>query len=67
MVPYLLVDQASVAEPHAGTTDLDLALSISLVSSGSYKNLPGLLTDAGFTPDPISGNGATRAAPLSIC
>jgi hypothetical protein len=52
MVPYLLVDQTSVAEPHAGTTDLDLALSISLVSSGSYKNLPGLLTDAGFAPEP---------------
>lgn len=51
MVPYLLVDQARVAEPHAGTTDLDLALSISLVSNGSYKNLPGLLRDAGFTPD----------------
>jgi hypothetical protein len=51
MVPYLLVDQTSADEPHAGTTDLDLALSISLISSGSYKNLPGLLRAAGFTPD----------------
>lgn len=52
MVPYLLVDQASADDPHAGTTDLDLALSISLVSSGSYKNLPGLLKEAGFKPEP---------------
>jgi hypothetical protein len=51
MVPYLLVDQASADDRHAGTTDLDLALSISLVSSGSYKNLPGLLKEAGFNAD----------------
>lgn len=52
MVPYLLVDQARADDRHAGTTDLDLALSITLVSSGSYKNLPRLLKDAGFKPEP---------------
>ncbi len=50
VVPSLLVDQATAREPHVGTTDLDLALSLSVLDEEKYRDLSGRLRDAGFKP-----------------
>lgn len=51
LVPSLLVPEVEVGlEPHVGTTDLDLCLSIALVEGdvGAYDRLERCLRDAGF-------------------
>ncbi len=50
VVPSLLVDQTKALEPHVGTTDLDLALSLSVLDEGRYRDISGRLRDAGFKP-----------------
>lgn len=50
VVPSLLVDQAKAQEPHVGTTDLDLALSLSVLDEEKYRDISGRLRDAGFKP-----------------
>ena len=44
LVPSLLIPQdsrAAVAEPHVGTMDLDLGLSVELLTTGLYEPSPG--------------------------
>jgi hypothetical protein len=51
LVPSLLVPQVEVGlEPHVGTTDLDLCLSVALVEGdvGAYDRLEKCLREAGF-------------------
>jgi hypothetical protein len=51
LVPSLLVPNVEVGlEPHIGTTDLDLCLSVALVEGdiGAYEKLEKCLRDAGF-------------------
>ena len=48
VVPSLLIDQAKAQEPHVGTTDLDLGLSLSVLDEEKYRDISGRLRDAGF-------------------
>src|SRR5690606_34289413 len=50
VVPVLLVDQASAHEAHVGTTDLDLALSLSVLDEEKYQDISARLRGAGFKP-----------------
>lgn len=50
VVPSLLVDQENARERHVGTTDLDLALSLSVLDDEKYRDISGRLRDAGFKP-----------------
>ena len=50
VVPSLLVDQDSAQERHIGTTDLDLALSLSVLDDEKYRDISGRLREAGFKP-----------------
>jgi hypothetical protein len=50
VVPSLLVDQRTAGQQHVGTTDLDLALSLSVLSEEKYRDISGRLRDAGFAP-----------------
>lgn len=59
LVPSLLVPKVEVGlEPHIGTPDLDLCLSVALVEGevGEYERLEKCLRDAGF--DMVRENGA---------
>lgn len=50
VVPSLLVDQHTAQQQHVGTTDLDLALSLSVLSEEKYRDISGRLRDASFAP-----------------
>lgn len=50
VVPSLLVDQATAQNLHIGTTDLDLALSLSVLDEEKYRDISGRLRDAAFKP-----------------
>jgi hypothetical protein len=50
VVPSLLVDQRVARQQHVGTTDLDLALSLSVLSDEKYRDISGRLREAGFAP-----------------
>lgn len=50
VAPSLLVDQREARQQHVGTTDLDLALSLSVLSEEKYRDISGRLRDAGFAP-----------------
>lgn len=50
VAPSLLVDQHAARQRHAGTTDLDLALSLSVLSDEKYRDISGRLREAGFAP-----------------
>lgn len=39
LVPYLVIDQAHVAEGHVGTRDLDLGLSIAVLHGERYRDI----------------------------
>jgi hypothetical protein len=59
LVPSLLVPKVEVGlEPHIGTTDLDLCLSVALVEGdiGAYERLEKCLRDAGFEMARENGN-----------
>lgn len=54
LVPSLIIDQANLpdgVEPHAGTMDLDIGLSIAVYDDQLYQNITERLRGAGFHPD----------------
>lgn len=54
LVPSLLIDQENLpagAEPHVGTTDLDVGLAVALLGDGRYASLTERLRRAGFAPE----------------
>ena len=54
LVPTLLIDQTRLSEgvdPHVGTTDLDVGLTITILEQGRYRTLTERLRRAGFSPD----------------
>ena len=58
LVPYLLVNQDALPEgldPHVGTMDLDLGLSLAIFDEERYQGLTGRLREAGFGPETKSG------------
>jgi len=54
LVPRLLIDHDRLpegADPHPGTRDLDLGLSLALLEEEKYREIAARLRDAGFLPD----------------
>ena len=54
LVPSLIIDQLNLpegVEPHAGTMDLDIGLSIAVYDDQLYQNITERLRNAGFKPD----------------
>jgi hypothetical protein len=54
LVPSLLIREEPVPineEPHVGTMDLDLGLSLALLNEARYEELTARLRRAGFAPD----------------
>ena len=54
LVPSLIIDQTALpegAEPHAGTMDLDIGLSIAVYDDQLYQTITKRLRGAGFSPD----------------
>ena len=54
LVPTLLIDRDDLpagTEPHVGTRDLDIALSVGLLEEERYRELSKRLRMAGFEPD----------------
>jgi hypothetical protein len=54
LVPSLIIDQSNLpegVEPHAGTLDLDIGLSIAVYDDQLYQNITERLRGAGFKPD----------------
>lgn len=63
LVPSLLIDATSSAhlpDPHVGTLDLDLGLTLALLSSGRYTMLAERLRAAGFHQDVNDRGRPTR-------
>lgn len=63
LVPSLLVDQQRLvkgAEPHVGTMDLDVGLSVALLDQGRYRTITERLRRAGFSQDVNAGGNPTR-------
>lgn len=61
LVPSLLIDQeAPEVEPHVGTSDLDLGLSLNLLKGGLYKEISARLKGGGFKPDQNSRGNRVR-------
>ncbi len=64
LVPSLLVDQKRLPwglDAHAGTTDLDLGLSLAIMGEERYRELGWRLRDGGFEPDVnASGNPTSQ-------
>lgn len=50
LVPYLIVDQQRVPERHVGTRDVDLGLSIGVLTEERYREISRRLRDRGFLP-----------------
>lgn len=48
LVPYLIVDQEEAVEPHVGTRDLDLGMSLAVLEGGRYEEISESLRRAGF-------------------
>lgn len=54
LVPTLIIDQSNLpegVEPHAGTMDLDIGLSLAVYDDQLYQNITERLRGAGFSPD----------------
>jgi predicted nucleotidyltransferase len=54
LVPSLLIDQANLGqemEPHVGTLDLDIGLSLAVFDDEHYRTISERLRSAGFEPD----------------
>lgn len=54
LVPSLIIDQSNLpegVEPHAGTMDLDIGLSLAVYDDQLYQNITERLRGAGFSPD----------------
>jgi hypothetical protein len=63
LVPSLIIDQATLpegTEPHAGTMDLDVGLTLALLDDGRYNTLTERLRAAGFSPDKNAEGNTTR-------
>ncbi len=63
LVPSLLIDQEDLppgVDPHAGTLDLDVGLTIRLLDDGRYCTLTERLRRAGFEQDTSSQGNPTR-------
>jgi hypothetical protein len=51
LVPTLLIEPSASREPHVGTKDLDLGLSLAVLEQSRYAALVAHLRSAGFEPD----------------
>jgi hypothetical protein len=51
LVPTLLIEPSDQREPHVGTKDLDLGLSLALLEESRYVELVSHLRSANFEPD----------------
>jgi len=63
LVPSLLISPETVrkyGEPHVGTTDLDLGLSLMLLDGQRYEELTKRLREAGFENDKNASGGPIR-------
>lgn len=62
LVPYLIVDQNGREGPgrHVGTMDLDLGLSLAILTEERYREISKRLRDAGFGPDANDSGNQTR-------
>jgi hypothetical protein len=63
LVPSLLIDQGELpdgAEPHVGTTDLDIGLTLSLFEEARYREISERLRRAQFEPDVNQGGRPTN-------
>jgi len=63
LVPSLLIDPTSLPvgeDPHVGTTELDLGLTVALLSEERYTELAERLRRAGFSPDQNANGNPTR-------
>lgn len=63
LVPSLIIDQEKLApgvDPHVGTEDLDLGLSVVLLDEKRYQTLTERLRGAGFEPDRNEQGNPTR-------
>jgi len=63
LVPSLLIDQTALpdgVDPHVGTMDLDVGLTIALLEAGRYRTLTERLRRAGFSPDQNEEGRPTR-------
>jgi hypothetical protein len=63
LVPSLLIAQDALpagAEPHVGTMDLDIGLTLAVLDDGRYRTLTERLRRAGFTADVNEQGNPTR-------
>ena len=63
MVPGLIIAQNELpagAEPHCGTMDIDLGLSVALFDEQRYQNLTDRMRSSGFEPDQNESGNITR-------
>jgi hypothetical protein len=63
LVPSLLIAQDALpvgAEPHVGTMDLDIGLTLAVLDEGRYRTLTERLRRAGFTADVNEQGNPTR-------
>ena len=63
LVPGLLIDQEDLpagADPHVGTIDLDVGLSLTLLTESRYREVSQRLRNAGFVPDETESGAITR-------
>lgn len=63
LVPPLLIPEEELSpgtDPHPGTMDVDVALSLALLDEGRYRKLSARLRDAGFEPDEAASGNPTR-------
>ena len=63
MVPGLIIAQDELpagAEPHCGTMDIDLGLSVALFDGQRYQNLTDRMRSSGFEPDQNESGNITR-------
>jgi hypothetical protein len=63
IVPSLLIAQDALpagAEPHVGTMDLDIGLTLAVLDEGRYRTLTERLRRAGFTADANEQGNPTR-------
>ena len=63
LVPSLIIDSSKLpaeADPHVGTLDLDVGLTLAILDEERYRALTERLRDAGFHPDANEQGNLTR-------
>jgi len=63
LVPSLIINQENIPDggsAHVGTMDLDVGLTVALLSEGRYRTLSEALRSAGFEPDLNEQGNLTR-------